>query len=96
MEAIQDQYITRHLPDGRIVFADHRISTILGYLPSEVVGLSAFNFILGEDLPWTAMAQRHSKYFILFVDYNNFFGEIHKIVIIFPFPTVQEYKTINY
>ena len=24
LESIQDQYITRHLPDGRIVFACHR------------------------------------------------------------------------
>ena len=24
LEANQDQYITRHLPDGRIIFADHR------------------------------------------------------------------------
>ncbi len=24
MEAIQDQYITRHLPDGTIIWADHR------------------------------------------------------------------------
>lgn len=38
-----------------------RISTVCGYLPSEVVGQSGFNFILGEDLPWTTMAQRHSK-----------------------------------
>ena len=30
MEAIQDQYLTRHLPDGRIIYSDHRISTIAG------------------------------------------------------------------
>jgi hypothetical protein len=24
IESIQDQYITRHLPDGKIMFADHR------------------------------------------------------------------------
>ncbi|XP_059080647.1 circadian locomoter output cycles protein kaput-like [Tigriopus californicus] len=59
VEATQNQYVTRHLPDGKIIFADHRITTHIGYLPSEVAGKSAFNYILGEDLPWTTMAQRH-------------------------------------
>merc|ERR1719186_950332 len=59
MESIQDQYLTRHLPDGRIIYTDHRISTIAGYLPSEVKGKSAFNFFYAEDLPWTTMAMRH-------------------------------------
>jgi len=58
-ESIQDQYLTRHLPDGRIIYTDHRISTIAGYLPSEVKGKSAFNFFCAEDLPWTTMAMRH-------------------------------------
>ena len=61
-EAVQDQYLTRHLPDGRIIYSDHRISTIAGYLPSEVKGKSAFNFFYAEDLPWTTMALRHSNY----------------------------------
>jgi len=59
VESVQDQYITRHLPDGRIIYADHRIATIAGYLPGEVKGKSAFNFFNAEDLPWTTMAMRH-------------------------------------
>jgi len=59
MESIQDQYLTRHLPDGRIIYTDHRISTVAGYMPSEVKGKSAFNFFFAEDLPWTTMAMRH-------------------------------------
>jgi len=59
IEAIQDQYLTRHLPDGRIVYSDHRISTVAGYIPSEVCGKSAFNFFYAEDLPWTTMAMRN-------------------------------------
>ena len=39
VESVQDQYITRHLPDGRIIYADHRIATIAGYLPGEVIRL---------------------------------------------------------
>ena len=61
IEAIQDQYLTRHLPDGRIVYSDHRISTVAGYIPSEVCGKSAFNFFYAEDLPWTTMAMRNSN-----------------------------------
>ena len=61
MEGMQNQYMTRHLPDGRIIFSDQRISSVLGYLPSEVMGESAFSYIRPEDIPWTAMAQRHSK-----------------------------------
>lgn len=39
LEANQDQYITRHLPDGRIIFADHR------YIILHVV-VSTFFFIV--------------------------------------------------
>jgi len=58
MDAVQDQYITRHLPDGRIIFSDHRISSIAGYMPDDVRGHSAFNFMVGDDLPWTTLALR--------------------------------------
>lgn len=52
MEAVQDEYVTRHLPDGRIIYSDHRIAFVAGYLTEEVMGLSAFNFIHQDDLPW--------------------------------------------
>ena len=65
IEAIQDQYLTRHLPDGRIIYTDHRISTVSGYIPSEVQGKSAFNFFYAEDLPWTTMALRHSTLYMI-------------------------------
>ena len=71
MEASQDQYLTRHLPDGRIIYTDHRISTIAGYSPSEVNGKSAFNFFYAEDLPWTTMAMRHSKNYRLNIIPNS-------------------------
>ena len=31
-------------------------------LPPQVKGKSAFNFFNAEDLPWTTMAMRHSKF----------------------------------
>jgi len=39
----------------------YRISTLAGYLPSDVQGKSAFNFMLGDDLPWATMALRNSE-----------------------------------
>ena len=57
-ESMQDEYMTRHALDGTIVYADQRISHILGYLPSEVLGKSAYNFIKGDDLPYCTMANR--------------------------------------
>ncbi len=42
-------------------FFNFRVATTCGYLPSEIVGKAGMDFILGEDLPWTAMAQRHSQ-----------------------------------
>lgn len=60
MEAVQDEYVTRHLPDGRIIYSDHRIAFVAGYLTEEVMGCSAFNFICQEDLPWATVANRQS------------------------------------
>ncbi|CAG7727129.1 unnamed protein product [Allacma fusca] len=58
MEAVQDEYVTRHLPDGRIIYSDHRIAFVAGYLTEEVMGLSAFHFIHQDDLPWATVANR--------------------------------------
>jgi len=58
MEAVQDEYVTRHLPDGRIIYSDHRIAFVAGYLTEEVMGHSAFNFIHQDDLPWATVANR--------------------------------------
>lgn len=62
MEAIQDEYVTRHLPDGRIIYSDHRIAFVAGYMTEEVMGLSAFHFIHQDDLPWATVANRQSKF----------------------------------
>ncbi|XP_022245750.1 aryl hydrocarbon receptor nuclear translocator-like isoform X1 [Limulus polyphemus] len=50
-EALQDVYITRHKLDGTIIYTDHRISTITGHLPQEVLGYSAYKYIMPEDIP---------------------------------------------
>ncbi|GFT36272.1 aryl hydrocarbon receptor nuclear translocator-like protein 1 [Nephila pilipes] len=48
-EATADEYVTRHSLDGTIIFADHRLATITGHMPHEVVGLSAYEYIHKED-----------------------------------------------
>jgi len=62
MEAVQDEYVTRHTPDGRIIYSDHRIAFVAGYLTEEVMGHSAFNFIHHDDRPWATVANRQSKF----------------------------------
>lgn len=61
LEASKDEYVTRHLVDGRIINCDQRISVVAGYMSEEVSGLSAFNFIHKEDVRWVMIALRQSK-----------------------------------
>ncbi|XP_054164117.1 circadian locomoter output cycles protein kaput-like isoform X2 [Oppia nitens] len=49
MDADLDEYVSRHSLDGTLLFADHRISNIIGFLPSEVMGNSAYDYILPDD-----------------------------------------------
>ncbi|XP_012279251.1 uncharacterized protein LOC105699099 isoform X2 [Orussus abietinus] len=58
LEANKDEYVTRHLVDGRIIFCDHRISVVAGYMSEEVSGLSAFRFMHKEDVRWTMIGLR--------------------------------------
>ncbi|XP_014206799.1 circadian locomoter output cycles protein kaput isoform X2 [Copidosoma floridanum] len=55
LDSTKDEYVTRHLIDGKIIFCDYRIATIAGYLPEEVSGLNAFNYIHKDDLQWIMM-----------------------------------------
>lgn len=61
IEASKEEYVTRHLVDGRIINCDQRISFIAGYMSEEVSGLSAFNFMHREDVRWVMIALRQSK-----------------------------------
>lgn len=61
LEATKDEYVTRHLVDGRIIFCDHRISVVAGYMAEEVSGLSAFKFMHREDVRWTMIGLRQSE-----------------------------------
>ena len=48
-DANKDEYMTRLHLDGTLIYADHRITTVTGYFPSEVIGRSAYDFIMTED-----------------------------------------------
>lgn len=61
MDPNRDEYVTRHLVDGRIISCDHRISLVAGYMIEEVSGKSAFNYMHKEDVRWTMIALRQSK-----------------------------------
>ncbi|XP_076670678.1 uncharacterized protein LOC143369986 isoform X2 [Andrena cerasifolii] len=58
MDANKNEYVTRHLVDGRIIYCDHRVSVVAGYLSEEVSGLSAFSFMHKDDFRWTMIALR--------------------------------------
>lgn len=58
VESTQDEYITRHGMDGKILYTDHRISFVTGLMPTEVVGTSAFNYMHQDDILWSIVAQK--------------------------------------
>ncbi|KAJ8976459.1 hypothetical protein NQ317_012837 [Molorchus minor] len=58
MEASKDEYVTRHLIDGRIINCDQRISIVAGYMIDEVSGHSAFKYMHRDDVRWVMIALR--------------------------------------
>uniref|UniRef100_A0A1B6D4F5 Uncharacterized protein n=1 Tax=Clastoptera arizonana TaxID=38151 RepID=A0A1B6D4F5_9HEMI len=57
-EAYREEFITRHAVDGNVIYTDHRISMISGYLAEEVVGVPGFKFMHKDDMRWTMIALR--------------------------------------
>ncbi|XP_023727039.1 neuronal PAS domain-containing protein 2 isoform X2 [Cryptotermes secundus] len=58
LEPTRDEYVTRHLLDGRIIYSDHRISVVSGYMAEEITGDSAFKFMHKDDVRFTIVALR--------------------------------------
>ncbi|KAG8189637.1 hypothetical protein JTE90_009567 [Oedothorax gibbosus] len=54
----QDIYFTIHGVQGQIMYADQRIATITGYMPQDVQGTSAYQYILDNDIPIAMFAQK--------------------------------------
>ncbi|XP_020296520.1 circadian locomoter output cycles protein kaput-like isoform X2 [Pseudomyrmex gracilis] len=58
LDMYKDEYVTRHLVDGRIIYCDHRISLIAGYMSEEVSGENAFKYMHKDDFRWTMIGLR--------------------------------------
>lgn len=58
LEAAKDEYVSRHLIDGRIIHCDQRISIVAGYMTEEVSGHSAFKYMHRDDVRWVMIALR--------------------------------------
>lgn len=58
IDSNQDIYFTRHGLQGEIIYADQRISTITGYMPHDVQGTSAYQYICSSDVPIALFAQK--------------------------------------
>jgi len=64
IDANKNEYVTRHLLDGHIIYCDHRVSIVAGYMSEEVTGANAFKFMHKDDSKWTILGLRQSKVFV--------------------------------
>ena len=65
IDANQEEYVTRMTLDGVFLYADHRLSMVTGYTPSEILGKSAYAYILVPDHVISLFAHKLSMLLML-------------------------------
>lgn len=45
----QSEFISRHSMDGKFSFVDQRVMNVLGYVPTDLLGKSCYDFFHPED-----------------------------------------------
>lgn len=95
IDANKDEYVTRHLVDGRIIYCDHRVSVVAGYLSEEVSGLSAFGFMHKDDFRWTIIGLRQSKPLHFINNYVSIENQIPRLPICILFLSLIVTYSIN-
>ncbi|XP_033095971.1 protein cycle-like [Anneissia japonica] len=101
IQVVPLEYVSRLAADGKLTFADQRVTIILGYLPQEFVGTSVYEYYHIDDIP--KMAEFHKSVLTsketqqveyLFKAKNGEFLKFHSRMFCFRNPWTKEIEYI--